>query len=134
MLSLGSYLLGAAQLATVALSLGFTAFRLRRRLLPTWDGAPARLVEAIVGVALLIWLSELLGTFGLLYAGTLVGAARFLPLSSCCCSARRRLGWGSDSSPRVAWWRGTPAAPRRAAPSTVGVPHRQDPPAGARCP
>ena len=86
MLSLGSYLLGAAELALVALSLGFSAYRLRRRLMPAWNGAPARLVEAIVAVALLIWISELLGTFGLLYAGALVGvsalaalAAAFLP-------------------------------------------------------
>jgi hypothetical protein len=74
MLSLGSYLLGAAQVALVALSLGFSAYRLRQRLLPAWDGAPARLVESVVVVALLIWISEVLGTFGLLYAGTLVGA------------------------------------------------------------
>ena len=74
MLSLGSYLLGAAELAVVALSLGFSAYRLRRRLMPAWEGAPARLVEAIVAVALLTWISEALGTFGLLYAGALVGA------------------------------------------------------------
>jgi hypothetical protein len=74
-LSLGSYLLGAAQLAIVALSLGFSAFRLRRRLLPEWEGAPARLVEAIMAVALLIWISEILGTFGLFYAGALLGAS-----------------------------------------------------------
>ena len=55
----------------MALSLGLRAFRLRRRLLPDWEGAPARLVEAIVGVALLIWMAELLGTFELFYAWTL---------------------------------------------------------------
>ena len=43
----GSYLLGAAELALVALSLGFAAFRLRQRLLPAWEGAPARLVEIV---------------------------------------------------------------------------------------
>jgi len=74
MLSLGSYLLGAAEIALVALSLGFSAYRLRRRLMPGWEGAPARLVEAIVAVALLIWISEILGTFSLLYPGTLMGA------------------------------------------------------------
>ena len=77
MLSLGSYLLGAAELALVALSLGFSAYRLRRRLMPAWNGAPARLVEAIVAVALLTWISEILGTFGLLYAGALVDCLRF---------------------------------------------------------
>jgi predicted membrane channel-forming protein YqfA (hemolysin III family) len=78
MVSLGSYLLGAAQLALVALSLGFSAYGLRRRLMPAWDGAPARLVECIVAVALLTWISEILGIFGLLYAGTLVGACVLL--------------------------------------------------------
>ncbi len=75
MLSLGAYLLGAVQVTVVLLALGFGAYRLRARLLPAWDGAPARLVEAVVGVALLIWISELLGTFGLFYAGALVGAS-----------------------------------------------------------
>ena len=75
MLSLDSYLWGVAQLALVLGSLGFAAYRLRQRLMPTWGGAPARLVETVVGVALLIWLSEILGTFDLFYAGTLVGAS-----------------------------------------------------------
>jgi hypothetical protein len=74
-LSPGSYLLGAAQVAVVLAALGFSAYRLRRWLLPAWEDAPARLVEAVVGVALLIWISEILGMFGLLYAGTLVGAS-----------------------------------------------------------
>ncbi len=75
MVSTGQYVLGAALLAALILSLAFSAVCLRRRLLPAWEGAPARLVEAVVGVALLIWLSELLGLVSLLYAGTLVGAA-----------------------------------------------------------
>jgi hypothetical protein len=80
--SLGSYLLGAAQVALVALSLGFAAYRLRRRLMPAWEGAPARLVESVVGVAFLIWTSEILGTFGLLYAGALVGACALIALAT----------------------------------------------------
>jgi hypothetical protein len=78
MLSLGSYLLGAAQLALVALLLGFSAVGLRRRLIPAWDGAPARLVESVIAVALLIWISEVLGIFGLLYPGALIGAGVML--------------------------------------------------------
>jgi hypothetical protein len=72
MVSLGSYLLGAAELTLIVLSLAFSAFRLRRRLLPNWTGSPARLVETILAVALLIWLAELLGTASLLYPGLLV--------------------------------------------------------------
>jgi len=75
MVDLGGYLLGVAQLALVVVPIGFSAHKLRARLLPTWEGAPARLVESIVGVAIVIWLSEILGTFGLFYAGALIGAA-----------------------------------------------------------
>jgi hypothetical protein len=80
MVDLGSYLLRALQLALVVAPVAFSAFRLRERLLPTWTGAPARLVESIVGIALLIWISELLGTFGLFYAGTLIAASVLLGL------------------------------------------------------
>jgi hypothetical protein len=76
--SAGSYILSVALLAVLALSLGFSAVRLRQKLLPAWEGAPAHLVEAILGVALLIWLSELLGVVNLLYAGTLVASALLL--------------------------------------------------------
>jgi hypothetical protein len=113
MLSLGSYLLGAAQLALVALSLGFSAFGLRRRLMPAWEGAPARLVEAIVAVALLAWISEILGIFGLLYAGTLVGACVLIagaivlwPAGPVGAASPAVLGGRAASAPR-----GTPAPP-----------------------
>ena len=75
MVDLGGYLLAAVQLALVVVPLGFSSYRLRERLLPAWEGAPARLVETIVGVALVIWISEALGTFGLFYAGALIAAA-----------------------------------------------------------
>ncbi len=75
MVSAGSYILSAVLLVALVLSLGFSAVGLRRRLMPSWEGAPARLVEAIVGIALLIWLSELLGVLNLFYAGTLVALA-----------------------------------------------------------
>jgi hypothetical protein len=81
MVDLGSYLLGAVQLALVVVPLAFSAYRLRQRLLPTWEGAPARLVESITFVALLLWISEILGTFGLFYAGTLIAAFVLLGLA-----------------------------------------------------
>jgi hypothetical protein len=73
--SVASYLLSAAALAALAVSLGFSAVRLRARLIPGWEGAPARLIELILGIALLIWLSELLGALTLLYAWTLVASS-----------------------------------------------------------
>jgi hypothetical protein len=82
MLNLGSYLLGALQLALVVVPIGFTAYRLRQRLMPAWVGAPARLVESILGVGLVIWLSELLGTFGLFYAGALIVSSVLLATAS----------------------------------------------------
>jgi hypothetical protein len=78
MVSVGSYLLSTAILAVLVLSLGFSAVHLRRRLLPDWEGAPAHLVEAIVAIALLIWLSELLGSVNLLYGWLLVATSLFL--------------------------------------------------------
>jgi hypothetical protein len=81
MVDLGSYLVGAVQLALVAVPVAFSAYKLRQRLLPGWNGAPARLVESITAVALIIWLSELLGTFGLFYAGALVAASVLLGLA-----------------------------------------------------
>ena len=78
MVSAGSYILSAAELAVLVLALGYSAHALRRRLLPTWQGAPARLVESIVGIALLIWLSELLGLFSFFYAGALVASSLLL--------------------------------------------------------
>jgi hypothetical protein len=73
--SAGSYLLSAVALAALALSLGFSAHRLRGTLMPAWSGAPARLVESILGIALLIWLSELLGTFAAFYGWSLVASS-----------------------------------------------------------
>ncbi len=82
MVSAGTYIVGVLALAAVALSLGFTAHRLRRRLLPAWEGAPARLVEAVTALALLLWLSELLGTFGLFHAWALVSSSILLAVLS----------------------------------------------------
>jgi hypothetical protein len=111
MLSLGSYLLGVAQVVLVVLALGFSAYRLRQRLLPAWDGAPARLVEVVVGVGLLIWISEILGTFELFYAGALVGAGVLVagtmalwPAGPVALATPTVLGAGRASAPR-----GTPA-------------------------
>ncbi|HEX7279276.1 MAG TPA: hypothetical protein VF255_06570 [Solirubrobacterales bacterium] len=80
MVDLGGYLLGVVQLALVLVPIAFSAYRLRQRLLPVWEGAPARLVESIVAIALIIWISEILGAIGLFYAGALIGASVLLGL------------------------------------------------------
>jgi hypothetical protein len=74
LVSVGGYVAGVAELAAIVGSLGFAATRLRGRLLPAWEAAPAHLAEAIVGIALLVWVGELLGLVGLLGEGSLVVA------------------------------------------------------------
>jgi len=65
MLDLPRYLLGVAE---ILLLVGFAwlgATQLRRRLLPEFDGAPAHLATAVLVAAFLLWIAQLLGTFGL---------------------------------------------------------------------
>ncbi len=82
MMSAGGYVAGVVELAIVLGSLGYAATRIRARLLPGWEGAPARLAEAILAIALLIWVGELLGVVGLLREATLVIACGLLGLAS----------------------------------------------------
>jgi hypothetical protein len=91
--SAGSYLLSAVLLVALALSLGFSAWRLRARLIPAWSGTPARLVESILAIALLIWLCELLGSLSLLYAWALVASSLLL--------AGAIAWWARPSSPAI---------------------------------
>ena len=95
MIGAGTYVLTVALLAAVVAPVGFSAVRVRRRLLPEWEGAPAHLVETILAVALLIWLSELLGTVQLLYAWTLVVASCCWPRGSPGSAGGGSRGWGS---------------------------------------
>jgi hypothetical protein len=70
--SAGRYALGVGALVCVVGSLGLAALTLRRFLLPRWSGARARLAECVLGLALLEWLSQGLGTVGLLRFGPIV--------------------------------------------------------------
>ncbi|HSF01467.1 MAG TPA: hypothetical protein VLA62_00560, partial [Solirubrobacterales bacterium] len=73
-LTVGAYVGGALELVVVLAALAFGAHRVRALLLPGWSGAPARLAEAVLAVAGLIWVCEALGTFGLFEEGVLLGA------------------------------------------------------------
>ena len=79
-LSFGAYLAGVAELAAIAIALGFAAVRVRARLIPAWSGAPARLAELIVGLALLVWAMEALGAIGALSEVALVALCVVLGL------------------------------------------------------
>ncbi|MBV9803515.1 MAG: hypothetical protein JO130_10010, partial [Solirubrobacterales bacterium] len=63
--AIGRYLLGVIALAVICAALALAAVAIRRRILADWSGAPARLAEAVIGLALLIGVLELLGTVGL---------------------------------------------------------------------
>lgn len=74
-LSLGRYALGLAAIAVVFGSLGLAAVIIRRRLLAPWRGAPARLAESVIGLALVIGMLEVLGTIGWFRLGPIVIAS-----------------------------------------------------------
>ena len=65
-LTAGAYLSGVVGLAATAAALLYASHALRARFLPHWFGAPARLAEITGAIALLLWISELLGLIGLL--------------------------------------------------------------------
>ena len=48
----------------VLASLALAGFNVRRRWLADWTGAPARLAEIVIGIAVLVAILELLGTVG----------------------------------------------------------------------
>ena len=64
-MSTSRYLLGAAELAVIAAALGLGAYHLRALLAPAWTGALARLAEVVIGISMLILVSEVFGVLGL---------------------------------------------------------------------
>jgi hypothetical protein len=120
MVSAGSYLLGAAQLAIVVASIAWSAYRLRGRFLPDWEGAPARLAESVIGVSLAIWLAELLGLFGMLYAGTLIASSALVAVASTFLSGGGVVGGPvSEEALATAGDGGSPATTGPAEPGTL---------------
>jgi hypothetical protein len=70
----GAYLVGAVSLVAVIAVLGWGASRLRGALLPEWSGAPARLAEVVMAVAVPVALAQLLGLFGAFRRGPVLVA------------------------------------------------------------
>ncbi|HEU5253795.1 MAG TPA: hypothetical protein VFU16_10780 [Solirubrobacterales bacterium] len=64
MLDLGRYLLGVAEVLLLGGFAWLGGTSLRRWLLPQFEGAPAHLATSVISLALLLWVAELLGTFG----------------------------------------------------------------------
>ncbi len=73
-LTAGAYLVGALELSLLVAALAFGAYRVRALVLAGWSGAPARLAEIVLGVVGLIWISEVLGTFGAFTEGAILAA------------------------------------------------------------
>ena len=71
-MTLGRYVESIVLSGIVVVSLGVAAVSLRRKSLPTWSGAPARLVELIIAISLVVVVSQALGTVGLFRVGPLV--------------------------------------------------------------
>jgi hypothetical protein len=74
MLDAADYLLGVAALAIALGSLFLGGSRLRGRLLNGWSGPPAYLADAVLSLALLILIAELLGAVAVLERWPLVAA------------------------------------------------------------
>ncbi|MGB0119945.1 MAG: hypothetical protein WBP55_03190 [Solirubrobacterales bacterium] len=81
-MSLASFYFGLAQLVLVGLALGFFAWRLRSKLIPSYDGPVARLAEIVIGIATLILITEALGVFGLLRGWAILLASLLCALTA----------------------------------------------------
>ena len=79
--SVARYALGAVALLVVVVGVGVAAVAIRRRWLGDWTGAPARLAEAVTGLALLIGVLEVLGAVGLFELGPIVIACALAGLA-----------------------------------------------------
>ena len=74
-MTISSYLAALCCLIVVGLASVMTGRRLRRRLVPSWDGAVGVLATAVLSLGGLIVLAELLGSIGELRRWVLVGVA-----------------------------------------------------------
>src|SRR5207244_1028526 len=97
--SFGAYAGGiVAALAFVA-ALAAAGVSLRRLLLPDWAGAPARLAEATLALALAVALAELLGLAGLLRGEQLLVAAGVAALAARWAQRRYVIRAGTTPAP-----------------------------------
>ena len=74
-MSVETYLLGVGTLVAIVVAVGLTARRLRTHFLPDLPVAPGLLAQSVIGVALLVTLAQIVGTFGQFRRAPLVLAA-----------------------------------------------------------
>ena len=89
-LSVGDYLLGAAELTLIVGAFALAAVRLRSAALPGFSGAPALVADVIGALTLIIVTAEILGTFSAFTElGMILGA---LAVAGICTLAASRIG------------------------------------------
>ena len=102
--SAGDYLLGVVLLALIVVPLAAGAVRVRARLLPAWNGAPARVAEAVLGIGALVVIAELLGSVGLFHEAALVPACMAAGAAGWAWGERPAVGAPAPAQGRVAAW------------------------------
>ena len=80
--TLASYVIGAAAILGIALSLWLGGYWLRRWIVPEFSGALARLAEITIAVALLLLSLQLLGTLSILTLGWIIAGGILIPLAA----------------------------------------------------
>jgi hypothetical protein len=110
MLGPGRYLLGVVELAALVGFAWLGASRLRSRLLPRFEGAPAHLATGALALAVLIWAAEALGTISLFKPAPYVLLVLAIGLGLRLCVSP---GGGEGEGPRT----DTPARPQDSAPA-----------------
>jgi hypothetical protein len=114
--STGRYLLGIIALLLICGALGRAAFLIRRRFFPDWTGAPARLAESVIGLALLVALMEILGAVGLFRLIPLVVGSLAIGMGT-----QRAIPADAGASPRAARGRGGVTRERLAATAVAAL-------------
>ena len=110
-MSSARYVEGIVLLAVIVAAVAFAAVVARRRLLPDWEGAPARLAEVIAGLGIVVLVSQALGVVGLFHLVPVVAAVVAVAL------AARWLDGRASASPAAA--AGPTATPLPFAPSRL---------------
>ena len=102
-MSFGAYAAAVVVLGLVVVPVAASGFWLRAWLLPGWSGAPARLVEAVLGLSVFTVVLQILGAFGLLDFLLLPFVCLLVPVAVLWFTARTPAGEPDEvpPSPRI---------------------------------
>lgn len=103
--SLGSYAAGVGSLLLMLGAVAVGAYWLRRWLAPAYGGALARLAELVLAIAQLVLALQLIGSFGGLRAGWMVGCCTLVGLAAAALGrSRAAREAGAEPAPRTPAW------------------------------